>query len=211
MVVSMDDAKLELGLIEDRLEECVKEGWNELRMVQTSMHPGMRVRARRTLLQELVVKQIEKAFGEIPGFRIIEGKTGRVLLVVADRLVLQFRHVDGELRTANFPTKMAKDFDEQRHIEGLPPLPRLTIGYRLDKLETDVAAVYVIFSIGKKRVWHYRLNEGNDTYGTETLELFPTGPKPPVPVDAEPRRRVGPKRQHGDEEPKVIPINSEKK
>jgi hypothetical protein len=206
VAVSMDEARSELRLIEDRLEECVRKAWSEFRSVQAMLHPGMRVRARRTLMQDLVVKQIEEAFGDIPGFRIIEGKSGRVLLVVADRLVLQFRHVDKEFKTANFPTKMARDFDAQRHVVGLPPLPRITVGYRLDRLETAVEGVYVIFSIGKSRVWHYRLNDGEPAFGTETLELFPNGPAP-APAADEPRRRVRPKRP--TERDEVVPIHNE--
>lgn len=205
--LTLAEAKSELYLVEDRLEECVKRAWTTFRSIQATAHPGMRIRARRTLMQDLVVGEIEGAFGGIPGFKIIEGKSGRVLLVVADRLVLQFRHVDKEFKTANFPTKMARDFDAQRAIDGLPPLPRITIGYRLDTLETEVTGVYVIFSVGKQRRWQYRLNDSEGGFGTESLDLFPT--PPPTPA-APAERRVGPKKPESDDDNKVLPLRIEK-
>jgi hypothetical protein len=209
VAVSMDEAKMELRLIEDRLEECVKEAWKEFRGVQAALYPEMRVRVRRNLLQGLVVKQIERAFAGVPGFHIIDSKCGRVLLVVADRVVLQFRHIRDGFKTANINTKTAREFDEQRYIDGFPPLPRITIGYRLDKLETAVSGVYVIFNVGKRTEWHYPLNDAGSGSAVEVLQLFPNDPAHPETSAADAKHRVGPKRPANSEETKVIPIRNE--
>lgn len=203
VAVSMHEARTELKLVEGQLEECIQKAWVEFRSVMASTHPGMRVRCRRTLHQDLVVKHVEAAFGEIPGFKVLEDGNGRVLLIVADRLVLQFKHIKRDFRTANFPTKLARDFDAQRHIDGLPPLPRLTVGYRLDQLETKVEGIYVIFAVAKQRVWHYRLDD--DAFGTEVLELLPVDPTPDAGTGT--RRRVGPKRPADDG--KVVPLHTQ--
>ncbi|CAN5283144.1 hypothetical protein BH24GEM2_BH24GEM2_08030 [soil metagenome] len=201
-VVTMDEARFDLGCIEPKLVRCVRTAWETFQFIIVEKHPTMRVRARRALAQDLVVGTIESEFGGTGGFQVIEPKCGRVLLVATNRLLLQFRMLDKNFRTRNNDTKAAGQFDLQRNIEGLPPLPRLTIGWRLNHLETGIEGIYVTFTYGDL-IWYYRINEnGGEEYGSETLNLLPSAPPP----SGESTRRVGPKRPPADADEKVIPM-----
>lgn len=200
-VVTMDRARADLDQVEGRLAECIREAWSAFQAILTEIHPGMRVRARRTLMQDIAVAKIEEEFGGTPGFRILESNTGRVLLIVTNRLLLQFRMLDREFRTKDNDTQAARDFDAQREAEELPHLPRITIGWRLNQLETGVEGIYVTFTLGDL-VWLYRLSEhGEDEYGAETLEFPPSARQ-----SGETKRRVGPKRVPADADEEVIPL-----
>ncbi|MBV9774309.1 MAG: hypothetical protein JO040_10190 [Gemmatimonadetes bacterium] len=204
VAISMEGARAELALVEGQLEECIREAWGELRTIQATIHPGMRVRCRRTLLQDLVIKHVEAAFEGVPGFQLIECDGGRVVLIVSNRLLLQFKHIDHEFKTANIPTETALNFNAQLEIEGLPSIPRLTVGYRLDQLETKVEGIYIMFAINNQPQWTYRLDEDGAS-GTETLDLLPNEP---APVTSTPeQRRVVPKRVADID--KVVPLHTQ--
>lgn len=195
-IPTLGEARSELRILEPRLEECVRQGWSEYKSVMAERHPGMRVRCRRTLLQEFIVKEVEAAFGLVPGLSIIETRSGRVLLVVADAFVLQVKHLTREFRTKNIPTDEAVAFNAQRLLPGYPPLPRLTLGFRLDALEASIEGVYVLCGLNNRPVWYYRIDDnGEGIWGAETIEMLP----PDAPT-APPSPRIRPKIRRGGEE-----------
>jgi hypothetical protein len=94
-------------------------------------------------------------------------------------------------------------FDAQDDLEGLPPLPRVTLGYRLNQLETEVEGVYVLYSVNNTPCWWYRIgDEGQGLTGAETIPLFPVAPIVPTGATG----RVTPKKRPEEEGTKVIPL-----
>ncbi|MDQ3605167.1 MAG: hypothetical protein M3418_03120 [Gemmatimonadota bacterium] len=201
--LTQEEAHQALQVLYPRLLECVNGAFLDFRTFQTEKHPDMYVRARRTLLQDLVVRNLNQMYGDAPGFRVIDLGTGRYLLAVFDRILLQVKFLTHDFRTVNTDTETNHRFDAQEEIDGLPSLPRVTLGYRLDTLEAAIEGVYVRYAIGKEIVWWYRIpDEGQGQDGAETLPLFP--PVPAVPAAAQ--RRVTPKKQPDEEGTKVIPL-----
>jgi len=107
--------------------------------------------------------------------------------------VLLFKHVDGRLIPANYRTPGAIAFNQQLPLTGIPKGPRLVIGYRLNLLETELAAVHVIYLVGDEVMWDYEIGKDGGT----VVELFPETPQGP---------RVTPKRP-----PKESPKHRPKK
>ncbi|HEU0077722.1 MAG TPA: hypothetical protein VFQ76_08760, partial [Longimicrobiaceae bacterium] len=204
--LSQEEAHHTLQPFYPKLLECVSGAFRDFRSFQVEKHPDMFVRARRTLLQDLVVRDVHRTYSEAPGFRVVDPKTGRYLLAVADRILLQVKHLTQEFRTAFSDTQTNQKFNAQEELDGLPPLPRVTLGYRLDALEAAIEGVYVLYSIDNEPVWWYRIpEEGEGQDGAETLPLFPPAPVGPVAPAATPRR-VTPKKQPDEEGTKVIPL-----
>ena len=201
MLLSLDEARFILHPIEERLAECALAAFREFREFQTGRFPTMHVRSRRTLVQDLAWREVSGAFSGVPGFRIVDPHTGRNLLCVANRLLLQVKQVNREFRTSNLMTKTAERFNAQEVIEGMPPLPRVTMGIRLNSLETEVEGVYIIYSICNRPEWWYRIGRaGEDTPGAEVITFTP-------PVQPTGRtERVTPKQRESGDEVKVIPI-----
>lgn len=203
--VTQEEVREVIGDDHHVLRECVYNAFADLKEFQAEKHPNMRVRARRTMLQDLVVRGVHDTYSETPGFRVVDPKTGRYLLCVRDRFILQMKHLTHEFQTVNTPTETAKLFNAQADVEGMPPLPRITLGYRLDQLESAVEGVYLLFSINNVPVWWYRIEDADETgmTGAETLPLFP--PKVDPAADT-PARRVTPKVAAEGEGTRVIPL-----
>lgn len=207
VTVSQDEVQREMAHREETLTACVRKAFADMKAFQAERHPNMRVRARRTLLQDLVVRGVDEAYSEAPDCRVIDPKTGRYLLSIANRFILQVKYLTREFKTVNALTETAKQFNAQGDLAGMPSLPRITLGYRLDKLETDVEGVYLLFAINNEPVWWYRIDEnGEGITGAETLPLFPVPPASGDGVTQTPKRRVTPKAQPGEEGTKVIPM-----
>lgn len=79
------------------------------------------------------------------------------LVKVGGRALVRLKKVSAELKTSNYPTPRATDLDAQLHVEGLPPLPLITIGYEPDKLWEELLSVPVLFSVRKQVRWNYEL------------------------------------------------------
>jgi hypothetical protein len=181
------------------LVRCVRSGFADLLAVQAEKDPEMNTRTRRNLLQNFVVRDVNRQFAELPGFRVVNSRTGRYLISVGDRLILQVKFLTEDFRTVNTLTETAKLFNAQADIEGLPSLPRLTLGYRLDALETAVEGVYVMLGVNNVPSWWYRIADEEGGFGQTGAEVLPIFPA------ERPARRVTPKKI-GDEETKIIPL-----
>ena len=103
---------------------------------------------------------------------------GRFLVEVDGRLLLQFKKLTRDLVTVNNPTETSEAFDRQQEIEGVPALPRLTVGYQLGQYRTDLAGIYLAFLIGKECIWHHDLRTGEGSIGMDLEFPTPLGPSP---------------------------------
>jgi hypothetical protein len=74
VLFSKEDAHAELEPYEAGLRGCVLAAFADMRRVQSEINPGMGVRARRTLLQDLVVRDMHNAYSEVPSFQVVDPK-----------------------------------------------------------------------------------------------------------------------------------------
>jgi len=49
-------------------------------------------------------------------------------------------------------------FDGQSRLKGVPSGLRLNVGYHLDRDETQMTGIFVVWSIGKQTLWSARLD-----------------------------------------------------
>lgn len=69
-------------------------------------------------------------------------------LVVDERLILRFKRFDGHLGTRNYPTDHATEWVRQIPLDGIPPVARLHLGYRLDLTGTILEDMFVTLPNG---------------------------------------------------------------
>ena len=139
-----------------------------------SQFPVSPTRVRRTVVQDLFVQEIRKLFAADNDVRLLDGGDDRFLMFVppaegVKKFLVQFKHVDDRLRPSNYPTVRAKRFVQQMPLDGIPVGMRLTLGFRLNKAETDVAGLYLIYLVGHKVVWSYEINRP----GSASIAVFP--------------------------------------
>lgn len=109
-------------------------------------------RLRSTAIHDFMINELRILFAS-DVFR----KSGRWLLRASQDLVVQFKKVDSSGRTSNYPTATARAFDTQMLFSIFPPGMRVTLGYRLNKTNTEVVEVSLIARDGDQIVWRESL------------------------------------------------------
>jgi hypothetical protein len=166
MLIEKDAALETVG--EDRLSLlrfCLTAAWETWETHIRSHLPLCSPTGLANILHELVIQEVRERFGEIPGVSIRENNVGgRFLLQIDQTVILQFKKLTKDFRTANNRTDTSEAFDNQESLDGLPELPRLTVGYQLHHYGTSFS-IWLAFLIGKECIWHHDLatNEGSIT------------------------------------------------
>lgn len=70
---------------------------------------------------------------------------------ISDQVLLRFKFVDGRYQSKNYPTSHSRQWNLQIPLPGVPNVPRLEFGYRLDLTGTSVRDAMVLMKIGKAR------------------------------------------------------------
>lgn len=118
-------------------------------------------RFRSNSIHEIMIDEIRKAAGE----SLFRGR-GRWVLRADDDLIVQFKKIDASGRTSNIPTKAAQEWQTQLNLPGMPPAMRVTLGYRLDKMNTEVVDVCLVARDGDRIIWRESLDGQQDMFAT---------------------------------------------
>jgi hypothetical protein len=81
-----------------------------------------------------------------------------MFLLIGGSLIVRFKKLSTRLRTTNYPTQQSLKFDAQLELPHLPPAGRVSVGYRLNQLQTGYLDILAVFSVNNHAVWHYELN-----------------------------------------------------
>lgn len=154
MEIRQEDA-LE-GMGDDKralLRQCVEGAWTLYTERFRPVLPYCTPRGMANILHELTVQQIRDKFAEVPGVEIRENWVkNRFLLEISGVMILQFKKLTKNFQTRNIRTRTSLAFDGQRDVEGMPSLPRVTVGYQLGQYNTEIAGIWLAFLIGKEAV-----------------------------------------------------------
>lgn len=176
-IISKPDALAELQPYLDVLLECFEVAWQKWRDDSPQLFAKPKASLRAAALHGLIEEQVRMRLGAEPRLRIIE-KGQRFLLGVHGRMVLRFKKLDEEYRTRTYPTRTARCFDAQGPLptlEEAADLPRVTVGYRLNQLATQLLEVVVVFSVDKEVCWLEPLHNGG---AVQELLFEPKSPAP---------------------------------
>lgn len=190
MQISQDGAIGALGSLNlGRFRDCIERAWAKFDASVSPIVPLCTRRGRASIFHDFVCQEIRDEFSNEPNFEILDNTmNSRFLLLLHGVAVIQFKKLNKDFTTTNYPTPSAIAFDEQQEIEEFPPLPRLTVGYHFGQYETSLEGIWLAFVHGRECVWHFDLRTGE---GSLVLEL-PIGPNPSVaPRVIEFPRRAG--------------------
>ena len=116
----------------------------------TSIHS---LRTRANIVHDLMIHRMRAEFDGMRGARIIDLSHPyvRTLLEVNHRLLIRFKKLDESKLARNYRTKFIRDYEQDTDLPGIPPKAhRLTLGYRLNLLQTEVLDVSVTSCIGRR-------------------------------------------------------------
>jgi len=134
-------------------------------------------------MHDLMIAEAGRRLTHVPGVKL-KVRAKRTLLCLPDGFVLQFKKLDDQRLPRNYPTRLAIAFSHQFFLPGLAPgQKRLTLGYRLNELGTELRDVSIVCAKGSKILYGWSLNEPTMQQG----ELIPFSP---APAPAAAHRRI---------------------
>lgn len=158
--ISEDDARAILGPYLDVMATCFKDGWgnwNQLIADPTGLGRPLTSRTRASFVNDHVLFLIRERLVPMSGIREFEHR-GLRTIIIAERVMLRFKKLTRELSTSNIPTQQQQRFGYQLSLDGmehLAPLIKLTAGYVLNRIMTDIGDLHVTCNLGKSLVWSF--------------------------------------------------------
>ncbi len=106
-----------------------------------------------------VLEEVELAIIDLSGLAMVDAR-GLMVLNIHDRLIIRFKKMDEEGRSASYPTQQQRDFDRQLPLPGLPmAATRLTFGYEPDLAFSAIVRVLAACPLGPRTHWCVQVNE----------------------------------------------------
>lgn len=155
--IRLEEARELLAPYHLPLLECFHEAFRVWQTTVSHQAPSALGRDVKNSLSMLIDEQFRSRLGAESGITI-RVVNERVLAYVKDRMILHnkaFR--DGQLNTSNNPTKASLAFDQGHQVEGIPDFARACVGYRLDRLHTKIAGVFVRANQTSSNRWYYEI------------------------------------------------------
>lgn len=148
-IVGADEALQLLG--EDRLTKLGRatlNAWDRYRARFAPIMAKPPARLRATAMHALMVEEMEKLFAGEVIYR-----AGRALICSVPGLVLQCKKLNDRGVPQNYPTPTALRFARQLKIPGIPQGTRLTVGYILNSIGSDIAEIRLLAQDGNRVAW----------------------------------------------------------
>lgn len=124
-----------------------------------------------------ILTEINLAVSDLRGLTMVNAR-GLEVLNIHDRIVMRFKKMDEEGRSANYPTEQQRLFDRQLPLPNLPAsATRLTFGYEPDLAFSAIVRILAACPLGPRTHWCSQVVE--DSPGVATW------------VDITPRRIPG--------------------
>lgn len=80
--------------------------------------------------------------------------------LIQDEVLVRFKLLDAKGRSRNYQTHRARLYNQNYPIEGIAPSAiRVDIGYKLNDLQTAIAAIEVSRRAGKSVAWRFSLDQ----------------------------------------------------
>ena len=154
---------------ENDLVQVIHEAWRRWSTLAPQFaKPTPRMRAN--VVHDLMVEEARKRFRNLPDVDVVDPPP-RFLLRFEGRILVHFKKLDRRLRSHNYPTQLALAFGQQYQLPGIPDGTRITVGYLLDELCTEVNSVHAVLRKGNEIAWSYQLSTDALADRTDVLLL----------------------------------------
>ena len=111
------------------------------------------LRTRATIIHDLMIHRARAEFDRVRGVRILDlvHPYNRTFLEIRERALIRFKKLDENKQPRNYQTDFVRDYNEDNDLPGIPPKAhRLTLGYRLNPLQTEVLDVLITSYLGNR-------------------------------------------------------------
>jgi hypothetical protein len=152
--LSLDETESLLAPHLERLANCIQAGWDKWLQLQSDpagYAVPLHYRTRASFVN------VKEQFANVRGAEIPDNPRGLRLLTLENQITIRFKKLDKHFQSRNIPTNQQVAFARQLSLEGIPPLTRLTAGYILNQLQTDIATIAITKPAGSSLEWSFTL------------------------------------------------------
>ena len=145
-----------LTLIEphkERFWRICEEPWERWLQLpdRTLLHP----RTRANLVYDWMLDTARREFAGVVGAEFVEVVSkGLTLLRLDGQLLIRFKKLDESRMPRNYPTRHAREYNQQMSLPEIPTATRVFCGYRLNKFETEIRDVSITCTNGVGVAWY---------------------------------------------------------
>ena len=151
-----------IGLLEPELIQefatCYRVAWDKYNKYARPLAVLADPISIATWFRQMVLQEVRERVVPRRGV-IVRGKQWRFLLEIHGQVLLQFKKLGRGFGTSNLETETSRDFDGQIVMPGIK-LPRVTVGYQLNQLWTEITGLWIVFRIGEETIWAHNLETG---------------------------------------------------
>jgi hypothetical protein len=175
-LLTQDEAIAALGPHVDALFKIATAPWDEYhaRMPQDLL-VTFSTRTRATAIHDLMVRDAIKYAASADRVRPFERQMMRGM-VIDDRIAIRFKKLDEDSYSRGHYTRQVEEYRSQQSLDGIDAAHHLELGYVLNRDETEVAEVRIVYPTGRNNAWWSRI-DGADIQPVVIDLLPPDGPE----------------------------------
>lgn len=165
---------------------CIGAAWRKWKDVDAFSRHVLDARARANVMYRFICEEVELHFAHVRGVNVMTVE-GMLVLNVGGEAAIRFKKIGDDYRSSNIKTRHQELYSLQVELPNLPPMAaRLTVGYQLEELQTEIKDIQVTHPKGDDLLWHYTLLEPaqSDTLPFPEIPLQPVQPTTPPRVRA---------------------------
>lgn len=188
MARSLEEAKADLTLVQDRLWTLVADAVDELYERRKDELHLFSIRTRRTMVHDAMVRNAREFEAEEPAARVVvDGLL--ITLIYENRYRFRLKYHDDRLRTHNIPTQQVLEYQDQEGPTQLPlplavePVTNLNLGYQMNLTDTAATGIWITCPDGDRNAWAWMLDR---PAASGVATILPAG----EPDGGQPIRRV---------------------
>jgi hypothetical protein len=154
-------------------QSIVQGAWADYKNLPDKDRAQFSPTARANCVHSFMVFRARAYFMRIP--KAYETASfGQILFGINGQVLIRFKKLKKNRMPSNYPTTHAVDFAAQLNLPGIEPAARVTVGYILNKNQTEIIAILVTYIVGKTIVWTIDIDEPGSQvnvvpYPTRTL------------------------------------------
>lgn len=156
MNITEDQARTVLDPYQSAIQECIVSAWKDYHHHCREIKHILTPRSRANIIFDFIVSNIRQKF---QGMRNVFLSESRRLFLVnfENKVVIRFKKLKGN-RASYIPTQQALDFMCQIELEEIPSPERFIIGYQLNRMQTEINNISVIYpQSANHNYWAYDL------------------------------------------------------
>ena len=183
-ILTRDEAEAVLAPYMERLNRCVRAGWEFYNHQPDNLRITCTTRTRAGIVRDAMVEFAKREFDGDPDVQFVTNR-GLFLVLIRNQILVRFKKLSPVFRSSNYPTQQAVRFmNAMLSLDGVPAAMRCDVGYVLNDLQTEIQTSAVVAHFSADRPLFVILLSEEDASGDQPT-LFELPVRPTLAPNAE--------------------------